>query len=386
MCYRPIHIFNPSRHYCNDMPKKIAVPCGHCADCQRNKHNEWFFRCMVEYNRVRSLGGAVYFITLTYNNDNLPYFTLPDGTKCQGFSRRHVHNFMKYFRILLKKRHLQHKEIKYLICSEYGSHTRRPHYHGLLFVSYHIPNNTLLDVLRTAWHYGFVIVAKQGLEVVSPSGVRYASKYVCKDLAFEKHNPAFERFIDCDFAERKARLEPYKEYLPKHYQSVGFGESWIDDLKMQEDIAKYLAANRVELDLGKHEVFKIPRYYHLKTEKVQDKYLSLVLGKVVQIPTELGKEVKRIILSERVSKDMALLRGYTADFLSVSVPTYDRMGSALDYMRKEFPCHKIWRKFDDFTPEDFNRTRSEFIKVVSSLSLHIDPYKFSVYRCFHRQK
>ena len=99
MCYRPVKISNPSRHYRHDMPRYLYVPCGHCADCLRNKKTEWFFRSMVEYQATISKGGCALFVTLTYSNENLPVFTLPDGTVCQGFSKRHIHNFVKYFRI-----------------------------------------------------------------------------------------------------------------------------------------------------------------------------------------------------------------------------------------------------------------------------------------------
>ena len=72
MFFSPIKILNPSRSYRSDIPKYLYVPCGYCQDCQRVKHNEWFFRAMIEWNYYRSIGGAVYFITLTYNEEDLP--------------------------------------------------------------------------------------------------------------------------------------------------------------------------------------------------------------------------------------------------------------------------------------------------------------------------
>ena len=90
MCYRPIKILNPSRRYNDDMQKYIYVPCGHCADCQRVMHNEWFFRCMIEYQDCINKGGSVYFITMTYSEENLPKFTLPNGKECLGFNKRHT--------------------------------------------------------------------------------------------------------------------------------------------------------------------------------------------------------------------------------------------------------------------------------------------------------
>ena len=217
MCYRPVKILNPSRRWNFDAPKYLFVPCGKCADCQRVKHNEWYFRCMIEYEDIKRVGGAVYFITLTYNEHDLPLFTTPDGVVHQGFCKRDIHNFIKYLRIYLKRQHLEHKGIKYLICSEYGSKTKRPHYHGLLFVPYHIPNFS--KVMQTCWKHGFIICSKKGWEIVSPAGIRYASKYICKDFGyFDMLKPYMS-----DKFERKAFVKEFGDFLPRHWQSVGFG-------------------------------------------------------------------------------------------------------------------------------------------------------------------
>ena len=139
MCNCPIYIPNPSRRWNFDAPLRIAVPCGHCSACRKLKRDEWFFRSLVEYNYYNRIGGAVYFITLTYNDDEIPRMTLPDGSEITAFSRRHIRAFCKYIRIWLKRHGYPYDGIKYLVCSEYGGHsTKRPHYHGILYLPFNL--------------------------------------------------------------------------------------------------------------------------------------------------------------------------------------------------------------------------------------------------------
>lgn len=388
MCYRPIKIKNPSRHWNYDAPKYIYVPCGQCADCQRNNHNEWFFRCMVEYRNTINKGGSVLFLTLTYNDENLPTFTLPSGTVIKAFNKRHIHNFIKYFRILLKKHHLMHTDMKYLICSEYGERTQRPHYHALIYLPYHIPHDILHDVLARSWHYGFVMTSKLGWEITSASGIRYASKYVCKDFGFF-NIPALQDYLNTadSFVKRKELLKPYKDYLPKHWQSVHFGESFIDDvINKQEDVAQFLANNNYCLMLSENgkpcnDNYRIPRYYHIKMEKFIDAGISKVLGKVFQDTNQLGRDVLALKYAQRIILDMANLRSLSSDKLNCFFPSAQYAKLSFESFAKRCPLHYL-SKMEIFKG-DFDKLRSDCLHTLYGLS-KIDLYEFSVYRNFLR--
>lgn len=324
MCYRPVKISNPSRHYANDMPKYLYVPCGHCADCLRNKKTEWYFRCMIEYQDILSLNGCCVFVTLTYSPENLPSFTLPDGSVCQGFDKRHIHNFIKYFRIYLARQGIDSKGIKYLVCSEYGEHTKRPHYHGLLFIPFKIHWKLLQDVLNRSWHYGFVICSQLGWFIRSPSGLRYASKYIVKDMSY--YNDVLKDYLSTakTTQDRKELLEPYKDYLPNHWQSIGFGESFIySHILHGSNPAKYLFDNRYNLNVGNNQNLKIPRYYHLKLEKQRNKSLSRCLGKVVLDRSAIGVDVEILKHTSRLDNEISNLRLLTLDYLNSKFPTYE---------------------------------------------------------------
>lgn len=116
------------------IPLYILVPCNKCFICKDKLSQMWQFRGIAESNSSKY---KTYFITLTYNNTYLPY---------DGVSVTAIQLFMKRLRNNLDKLNITHK-LKYFACGEYGSNTKRPHYHLILW---HFPDsefNNLSDVL-----------------------------------------------------------------------------------------------------------------------------------------------------------------------------------------------------------------------------------------------
>ena len=96
------------------------VPCGKCASCRCDYSREWANRMILE---LKDHDKAI-FLTLTYNNDNLP---ISD----KGFptlDKRHIQLFFKRLR-----KHFDGIKIRYYVAGEYGSHTFRPHYHAIVY-------------------------------------------------------------------------------------------------------------------------------------------------------------------------------------------------------------------------------------------------------------
>lgn len=50
----------------------VQVPCGKCVECQRDRAREWSTRIALDVKSYNSEDNF-YFITLTYNDDNIPY-------------------------------------------------------------------------------------------------------------------------------------------------------------------------------------------------------------------------------------------------------------------------------------------------------------------------
>lgn len=95
------------------------MPCGKCIICRRNRAAEWSVRLghELEYHQQAC------FVTLTYDDDHLPYTPA-------GIPTLVKRDFQLFFKRLRKR---IDKKVKYFACGEYGSRTQRPHYHILIF-------------------------------------------------------------------------------------------------------------------------------------------------------------------------------------------------------------------------------------------------------------
>ncbi len=106
-------VFNRN-HGFTDLP--VKVPCGQCTGCRLERSRQWAIRCTHE----ASLHENNCFITLTYDDEHLPYNGSLDVTHFQKFMKR------------LRKKYAP-KTIRFYHCGEYGSQFGRPHYHACLF-------------------------------------------------------------------------------------------------------------------------------------------------------------------------------------------------------------------------------------------------------------
>ena len=162
-CYHPVTIRSP-----NNEKAFIEVPCGKCAGCRKKLRNEWYFRLKIEsrFNISR-------FITLTYDEDNIPYHVDEDSVIHYDVNKDHLTKFFKKMR--------KTNKFKYFVVSEYGK-DGRPHYHLLLF------SQNRIDIERY-WNYGFIydLPAKSG-------SFKYVCKYLLKGSKVpEGSNPNFMR-------------------------------------------------------------------------------------------------------------------------------------------------------------------------------------------------
>lgn len=155
MCFNPICINNPNG------PGKIHVPCGRCAKCLSRKRGEWSLR--LEHELSTALNA--YFITLTYDEENIPLS--PSGL--QTVSKRDLQLFNKRLRYFNGR---SEKGIKYYSVSEYGGRTKRPHYHGIYF-NVGLTHRDVNDLVFRAWRKGHIFVGS-----VTQASIAYVTKYV----------------------------------------------------------------------------------------------------------------------------------------------------------------------------------------------------------------
>ncbi|QRV61952.1 replication initiator protein [Microvirus sp.] len=219
MCLNPIQ-----RSYVNYLGrrKSVACACGHCLECAQKYQNDWSFRLSCESLYWKH----VYFLTLTYDNENLPLRTISDSTYLSAANdalillhktksrvkflnnkkNEHIHNvllgsqvgdllpevnkvdcqlYMKRLRESIRTEYNSY--IKFFLCSEYGPNTFRPHYHILIYSNLAV--GQISRFFTSCWDLGEVKFKEIQYDH-SPEGdfqyiSGYVSKYVSKPAVFE---------------------------------------------------------------------------------------------------------------------------------------------------------------------------------------------------------
>ena len=160
----------------------IEIPCGKCIGCRLAYSRMWADRCLAE----ATLHESSYFVTLTYNDDNLPDSINPETGEI-GQYKTLVKRDMQLFMKRLRKNYKYDNKIRFFLAGEYGSQTARPHYHALLFglklddmqLYKKTPmgfNLYTSEFLNKVWEYkGYVIVAEVTWETCA-----YTARYIMK--------------------------------------------------------------------------------------------------------------------------------------------------------------------------------------------------------------
>ena len=124
-CFHPITAYNKigggiTWTYSESNATKIQISCKQCTGCRQENQRQWAIRCIHE----ASLHLNNIFVTLTYNNENLP--------KHNTLVKEHFQLFMK--RLRKHKKATKHNKIRYFHCGEYGEkNSLRPHYHAIIY-------------------------------------------------------------------------------------------------------------------------------------------------------------------------------------------------------------------------------------------------------------
>lgn len=206
--------YNPAK--CRSISPELQVPCGQCVGCRLERSRQWAIRCVHE----ASLHDKNCFITLTYNNENLP--------KDESLHVRHFQLFMKR----LRKEY--GKGIRFYHCGEYGENFGRPHYHALLF-GFDFSDKILFKqgrdypiytskALSELWTYGYASIGSVTFESAA-----YVARYVMKKILGEDstmHYSAYDKESDTYYLKKP-------EYTTMS-RRPGIGRDWLK--KYQSDV------------------------------------------------------------------------------------------------------------------------------------------------------
>lgn len=185
----------------------INIPCGKCGRCLQRRKMEWGFRMQDELIHSKT----AYFVTLTYNPENVPYnkygqkTLIPtrqidleikaqeEGRKrktktwknnqvdrsLQGFVKRVRQNQKRIFKNDITIESLTNglgptDKIKFYGCGEYGEERGRPHMHLIMF-------NTCRRAIELSWNLGGI-----DIRIATSGEIAYVMKYLDKQHGQEK--------------------------------------------------------------------------------------------------------------------------------------------------------------------------------------------------------
>lgn len=241
-------------------PQDIKIPCGKCIGCRLDYSRQWADRMMLELDHSKK----AIFATLTYNNENVPMVV--DDYDCPlGLTlwKPDLQDFMKRLRSRLK---FEGREIRFYGSGEYGSHTRRPHYHLIIFgvcledFGDRVPkgqnelgqNYYISEEFSGIWSKGFTLIT-----AVSWNTFAYVSRYVMKkayaDDVQEFQVPEFS------LMSRRPGLGAY--YFDEHPDCVDFSSIYLrsKDGSVKVGIPKYFLNKLKQFDSEKYDQIMLAR-------------------------------------------------------------------------------------------------------------------------------
>lgn len=195
----------------------VTVPCGQCIGCRLENSRQWAMRCMNEADM--SYSGKNTFITLTYDNENIPnrYLIGHDQEKKPIYGgqlvKEHFQLFMKRLRKKyvplnpydkktqedLYNKHAERHRIKFYHCGEYGEKYSRPHYHAIIF------NHDFEDKVESGKNKANILYTSKELSDLWPFGIHaigavtfesvaYCARYVTKKINGKLKEEHYKRF------------------------------------------------------------------------------------------------------------------------------------------------------------------------------------------------
>jgi len=220
--------------------ESLLLPCGQCIGCRLDYSQMWAVRAMHEAQIKEDNA----FITLTYNDENLPH----DGSLIPN----HTRQFIKRLRRRMGP-------LRYLLCGEYGEGVgHRPHYHALIFgqdfkdKEIFAENEGILtytsEILSDVWNKGFVTTADLTIESAAYVARYNLKKVNASQTSQDKYHAHYERV--CETTGEIRQL--HKEYAHMS-TNPGIARDWYN--KYNSDIFPY------DTTIHNGKRVKTPRYY-----------------------------------------------------------------------------------------------------------------------------
>lgn len=286
-CLHPIH------------SKRGVFRCGKCLACKSQKVNEFIIRFNAQNNASKSS----FFVTLSYDNDNLPL---------TGVSKMEMNLFLKRLKNVVPS-------FKYVCIGEYGGRFHRPHYHlNIWFENDFISWTSFFDSLKSCWKFGNVdcksindresnyIAKYHATNILSECIYRvfdtpfYVNSFVIKNLndKFKDGFPSVTLNVASGVSYTFTPRTRFIKQLP-HFRlsSHGIGESWL----YSDEFKNIIVKNDYKILNNNKQKCSIPRYYVRKMDF--DKQISNSLSLIRYM---LTREKDRVDLQCEKYEQMGL--------------------------------------------------------------------------------
>lgn len=278
-------------------PGSVLIPCGKCVGCRINYSRNWADRMTLEL----FTSGKGVFVTLTYDNDHVPYVADEQG-ELLGFTlyKKDVSDFMKRLR---SRKRFEDRKLRFYASGEYGPKTLRPHYHmiifGLSLEDFHDRRRHgmnelkqeyfISDELSEIWSNGYTLMSD-----VSWNTCAYVARYVHKKIGKELQdlNEGFEK----EFTLMSRRPGIAHEYLELHPECLDHVKIYVGDSKSQVEmfVPKYFRDSLRLTDPERFDIMKEQRQKYASDKMIlqlQDTTLSY-LDKLEQDENRFLNQIK----------------------------------------------------------------------------------------------
>lgn len=244
--------------------KYVAVGCGNCIECRKQKANGWRIRLNEELKESKG-----HFVTLTFGPEQLKELIKESKCKaeCNAVAMFAVRRFLERYRKKYKK------SVKHFLITELGNNeTERIHLHGIIF-----KEDLTNEELSGLWKYGKTDIGyKCDLQTIN-----YVVKYITK--IDEKHKN-FKAQIACSpgigksYTERNANKHRYikkesiyqtneayqlpdgtKLSLPIYYRNKIYSEDereklWIEKI---EENKRYVLGLEIDMERNENQYWTV---------------------------------------------------------------------------------------------------------------------------------
>lgn len=202
--------------FLSDRYRSLSVPCGKCLLCRKTRSWEISVRALLEW-QANPFQKAC-FITLTVDDDHM-HQVFP------GMVLRH-----RPWQLFAKRLRKKCGSFRFLMCGEYGEHTRRPHYHAVIYGhdftdrTWNYEDGTFCDspLLRDLWSFGQIQCRS-----VNKNAIMYVAGYQLKlDDAVLEPDDLFD--VDLGDDDDKLYLTSYVRWSRRPGLGMPFLEKYPD--------------------------------------------------------------------------------------------------------------------------------------------------------------